>query len=75
MRTVEIGTWNSAAISARTRKGCWHEAQSVISPSSTCATTVCVSIAYWYTAGNVYSPSTTKSACAKTASISPRSMR
>ena len=47
MRTLAIGTWNSAAISARTRNGCWQDAQSVISSPSTWATTVCVSIAYW----------------------------
>ena len=46
-RTFESGTSNSAASSARTRNGCWHEACTVISPASTCATTVCVSIAYW----------------------------
>ena len=46
-RTEESGRSNSAAISARTRNGCWQVAQSVISPRSTCAITVWVSIAYW----------------------------
>ena len=46
-RTDESGRSNSAAISARTRNGCWQVAQSVISSRSTWAMTVCVSIAYW----------------------------
>ncbi len=47
MRTFASGTSKSAAISARTRKGCWQVAQRVISSPSTWAMTVCVSIAYW----------------------------
>ena len=47
IRTFATGTPNSSAISARTRNGCWHVAQSVISSPSNWAITVCVSIAYW----------------------------
>ena len=46
-RTFATGTANRSAISARTRNGCWHVAQSVISSPSNWAITVWVSIAYW----------------------------
>ena len=46
-RTFASGTSKSDASSARTRNGCWQEAHTVIWSSTACATTVCVSIAYW----------------------------
>ena len=46
-RTRESGRPKRSAISARTRNGCWHVAQSVMPLPSAWATTECVSIAYW----------------------------
>ena len=73
MRTLATGSWKRSAISARTRKGCWQLDCSVTSSPA-------ASIRRWWCGfpwrigrppGSVYSPSTTISASAKTASHRP----